>query len=195
MTDSRTYQPTEIEQRLAAWLVASLDQFYGIEIAYQSQGHNRLERPFVTLQVLTDYAAQDPIEQVLDVLNDDGTYRVQISELRSGSVQVIAYGNNSWSVMRAVARSLRRQSVIDLNTSNGIDILMGLSPIQDIPEPMSTQTEPRRQQDFMFSYFDVTIYEDSGAGVIERVIATGDLYNQTPGDGVNPEVDESWPTP
>jgi hypothetical protein len=193
MSETRRYQPTTVEVNLRNWLVAALDGFPTVEVIYQNQGSVRVPRPFVTLQVLTDIQIQDPEQIVRDVQLPDGSYQVDTLERRQGSVQVIAHGSESWNIMRAVSRSLRRQTVLEVNRANGVEVLEELSGILDLPELMSTTTEPRRSQDYSFSYCELTT-EVTGAGVLERAITSGDVYQDTPGDGVDPVADVSWPS-
>ena len=57
---------------------------------------------------------------------------------------------------------------------------------------MTVGAEQRRFQDFRFAYTEITQITD-GRKALERVVATGDIYKTTQGDGVTVLVDESWP--
>lgn len=190
MPETKRYIPTPTEIAIRKWVVASLGAkaFSDVAVIYQGQGFVRSQRPFVTVEVLTDDELQDPEEEVDgENENPDGTYPVDVFEQRQGTVRVICYGSKSWLVARAIHRSLGRADVLDTNRNNGIEVLRAITPISNVPEFMSTHTEPRRQQDFIFAYCDVTRLPD-GTGVLERFIATGEV------DEVDAEIDVSWPS-
>lgn len=191
MTETRTYQPTAVENCLRLWTVASLGNFTdGVQVIYANQGNFRLARPFVTLQILQESMTQYPVEVVTDTELVDGTYRVDIVSRRQGSVRLQFFGNQCWEYGYAVSRSLRRQDVLAYNTTNGVEILQPVSALLNIPEPMDTQTEPRCVQDYQYAYAlrtPVTQLTGDGGKVLERVVATGNF------DGVSTIIDESWP--
>jgi len=189
MPEQRTYIPTKLESSLWAWATAALPS--GTKILFSNQGNVRVEKPFVTIQVLTDGAITDPEEEVIQ--NDDGSRTLRIFEQRQGTVQMTAFGSESWPLIRALGRSIRRQSINDLNRANGLEILQDLGA-NDVPEQMSTWTEPRRVNDFVFAYGECT-EEPFDGQVIEATHVTGDVYQQNPGDGCDPDFVVTWPTP
>lgn len=192
MAETRTYQPTGVENCLRLWALAALNGFDdGVLVMYANQGNVRLQRPFVTLQILQEQMTQYPQEIVTSQQLVDGTYQVDVISRRQGSVQLTFFGNSCWEYGYAVSRSLRRSDVLTYNRNNGIEILQPLSALLNSPEPMDTQTEPRCVQDYSYAYAvrqtEVRQLDGSGARVLERVIATGNF------DGVTTIVDESWP--
>lgn len=193
MAETRVYQPSATERNLRLWIVKAFQgEGLDAEVIYANQGANRIDRPFALLQIITEDVVQYPFEIVTDNVKIDGTYEVQMLEHRAGSVQITTHGSMCWQMIDAIARSIRRSDVIDYNTENGIEIMRPLTGINDIPLPLSTQVEPRKQQDYEYAFARKTIISSVSADVLERVIATGSIENQTP-NPVEPIIDESWP--
>lgn len=193
MAETRVYQPSATERNLRLWIVKAFQgEGLDAEVIYANQGANRIDRPFALLQIITEDVVQYPFEIVTDNVKIDGTYEVQMLEHRAGSVQITTHGSMCWQMIDAIARSIRRSDVIDYNTENGIEIMRPLTGINDIPLPLSTQVEPRKQQDYEYAFARKTIISSVSADVLERVIATGSIENQNP-NPVEPIIDESWP--
>lgn len=193
MAETRTYQPTDTEVNLRLWIVKSfVGESLDAEVIYSNQGAIRLDRPFALLQIISEDVVQYPFEIVTDNVKLDGTYEVQILEHRAGSVQITTHGSLCWQMMDAIARSIRRSDIIDYNTENGIEIMQPLSGINDRPLLLSTQYEPRKQQDYEYAFARKTLISSVSAGVLERAIATGSIANQNP-NPLEPIIDESWP--
>lgn len=193
MAETRVYQPSATERNLRLWIVKAFQgEGLDAEVIYANQGANRIDRPFALLQIITEDVVQYPFEIVTDNVKIDGTYEVQMLEHRAGSVQITTHGSMCWQMIDAIARSIRRSDVIDYNTENGIEIMRPLTGINDIPLLLSTQVEPRKQQDYEYAFARKTIISSVSADVLERVIATGSIENQTP-NPVEPIIDESWP--
>jgi len=193
MAETRVYQPSATERNLRLWIVKAFQgEGLDAEVIYANQGANRIDRPFALLQIITEDVVQYPFEIVTDNVKIDGTYEVQMLEHRAGSVQITTHGSMCWQMIDAIARSIRRSDVIDYNTENGIEIMRPLTGINDIPLLLSTQVEPRKQQDYEYAFARKTIISSVSADVLERVIATGSIENQNP-NPVEPIIDESWP--
>jgi hypothetical protein len=193
MAETRVYQPSATERNLRLWIVKAFQgEGLDAEVIYANQGANRIDRPFALLQIITEDVVQYPFEIVTDNVKIDGTYEVQMLEHRAGSVQITTHGSMCWQMIDAIARSIRRSDVIDYNTENGIEIMRPLTGINDIPLLLSTQVEPRKQQDYEYAFARKTIISTVSAYLLERVIATGSIENQTP-NPVEPIIDESWP--
>ena len=192
MTETRTYQPTSIENCLRLWVMAALNAFEdGVVCVYANQGAIVLNRPFVTLQIIHESMTQYPREILTDTEMVDGTFQVDMVEKRQGTVQLQYFGNSCWEYGYAVNRSFRRQDVLAYNTTNGVEILQTATSLLNVPEALATTTEPRCVQDYQYAYaLQTTMIKQltgEGAKVLERVIATGDF------DGVSTTIDESWP--
>lgn len=191
MTESTQYIPSEVEQALYKWLsLVNPD----VPVIYAQQGKIGIERPFVILQVLSDTAITEPEERVTDTPDGSGGYLVETIEHRKGVVQVTFFGSYSNDYARAAERSISQDRFTDFNRDNGIVISMSVNGISDVPQPMGTNTEPRKVCDFMFAYSDCTT-DSVGAGVVEVVNAIGDVYNVSEGDGASSEIEVTWPTP
>jgi hypothetical protein len=193
----RTYIPTPLEDNLRKWIEAALatdTQFADVLVGFGNQGNYRGQKPLVEIVVLTDEERETPREVLTGNVLTDGTYEACLVAPSAGTVQITSYGERSWLISKAISRSLWNQDVIQTNSSNGIEVQQAISPINNLPNPLSTTTEQRRQQDFQFAYTEVTTLAQ-GRKVLERAIVTGDIYIDTPGDGVDVDVDESWPTP
>lgn len=192
----RQYVPTTLEANLRKWVEAALaaTTYSATPVAYANQGNVRGLKAFVEIEVLTDEELETPREEFTGVVFADGTVEMCQLAPSTGTVQVICYGENSWPIAKAISRSLWNPDVVQANSVNGIEVQQAISAIANLPNPLSTTTEQRRQQDFRFAYTDVTILEQ-GRKVLERAIVSGDIYTQTPGDGVDVDVDESWPAP
>lgn len=199
---NRQYIPTSVETALRDWIVASLDAaaFDDVVVRFAQQGKVRSPKAYVTIEILTDQELQTPVERLTGTVLADGTHEVCMIENREGTVEIISHGENSWAIAKAIARSPWRQDIIGFNSSNNsglkLNIQDAITAITNLPNPMSTTTEQRRQQDFRFSYAESTTLE-TGRGVLERAIALAqnNVYKQDPGDGTTAEADESWPTP
>lgn len=190
---NRTYITTSIEDRLVSWIVAALDAHPTVQVLMANQGGIKLRKPYVTIEILSDRAVNSREELTGNTLGDGSAEICEIAS-REGTVQILVVGEDSWTVARAIETSIKRQSVVQANSTTGLSIRESISPINNLPNPMSTINEQRRTQDFAFSYVDNTIL-DAGSELLEQAIVTGDLYTQTPGDGVTVNVDESWPSP
>lgn len=190
---NRTYITTSIEDRLVSWIVAALDAHPTVQVLMANQGGIKLRKPYVTIEILSDRAVNSREELTGNTLGDGSAEICEIAS-REGTVQILVVGEDSWTVARAIETSIKRQSVVQANSTAGLSIRESISPINNLPNPMSTINEQRRTQDFAFSYVDNTIL-DAGSELLEQAIVTGDLYTQTPGDGVTVNVDESWPSP
>jgi len=196
MSESRNYVPSAVEVALRGWLLAATAEFTGVVVQYSHQGKPRNPAPLLVLHVIGDRRISDAIQYVLDEVIDtiDGVdqYRVRMLEQRTGTVQVMAYGNQRWPLMGAVALSLDTPFGKDATQTLGVEILDEISPAVSVPDMFGVGTEGRVMQDFRFAYGLQTDFTN-GVPVLMRVIASGDAYQQTPGDGSLPVVDESWP--
>jgi hypothetical protein len=192
VAETRTYQPTDTEVNLRLWIVkAFAGESVDAEVIYSNQGAIRLDRPFVLLSIISEGVVQYPFEIVTDNRNVDGTYEICISEHRAGSVQVMAHGSTSWDMMSTIARSIRRSDVIEYNTENGIEIMKPLTGINDRPLQLSTQYEPRKQQDYEYAFGRTTTLS-IGARVLEQAVIGGNIENQNP-DELDPNFIITWP--
>lgn len=191
MTEGRTYTPTPLEVALIHWVRAALGATPPT-VRLANQGNPRPALPYVEVELVADRQAQTPTVVVTDRPAPGGGYIVETSESRTGTVQVSYRGNEALELGRRVARSLWDEDVSALNTLAGLSIQEELNDLMNVPETMSTHTEPRWVQDFMIMYCETT-ESDTGVGVVERVIGTGDLYVDTPGDGVPVEIDVTAP--
>lgn len=192
MSETRTYQPNATEVNLRLWLVKALEgENVEAEVIYANQGAIRIKRPFVMLSIVSEGVVQYPFEIVTDNRRVDGTYEICVSEHRAGSVQITTHGSNSWDIMSTIARSIRRSDVIDYNTQNGIEILKPLTPMADRPVQLSTQFEPRKQQDYEYAFGRTTILS-IGAQVLQQAVIGGSIENQNPTE-LNPNFVITWP--
>lgn len=199
--ESTQYTPTTLEVALRDWVVQALTVRGledGVAVAYGNQGKVRPQKPLVTVTVLTDSEVETMREVLTGNQLTDGSWEVCQIESRGGTVQVMCFGLTSWTLAKAIAASMRNADIVSFNASNNpelkLQIQRELVPITNLPNPLSITTEQRRYQDFEFAYSEATILPD-GRGVLERAIVSGDVYIDTPGDGVDVDVDESWPAP
>lgn len=199
--ESTQYIPTTLEVALRDWVVQALTVRglqNGVEILYGNQGKVRFEKPMVTVTVLTDSEVETLREVLTGNQLTDGTWEACQIESRGGTVQIVCFGATSWTLAKAIHASLRNADVVSFNASNNpelkLQVTRELVPISNLPNPQSVTTEQRRYQDFEFAYSEATILPE-GRKVLERTIVSGDVYIDTPGDGVDVDVDESWPTP
>ena len=191
MTEGRTYTPTPLEVALIHWVRAALGATPPT-VRLANQGNSRPALPYVEVELIADREEQTPTVVVTDRPAPGGGYIVETTELRSGTVQVSYRGNEALVLGRRVARSVWDSDVNALNDLAGLSVQDELNDLMSVPETMSTHTEPRWVQDFAIMYCETT-ESDTGAGVVERVIGTGDIYLDTPGDGIAVDVDVTAP--
>lgn len=199
--ESTQYIPTTLEVALRDWVVQALTARGledGVAVLYGNQGKIRWGKPMVTVTILTDTETETMREVLTGNQLTDGTWEVCQVEGRQGTVQVVCFGLQSWPLAKAIHASLRNSEIVSFNASNNpalkLHLQQELVPITNLPNPQSVTTEQRRYQDFAFAYSEATILPD-GRRVLERAIVSGDVYIDTPGDGVDVDVDESWPAP
>lgn len=193
MSETRTYDPTAAEVAVVQWVREALRAF-GLagDVRIANQGNPRGRLPYVTIELSADRELETASVVATDTDAAGGGKVVEVREVRVATAQISCRGNLAYQQARAVAASLRVESVLEVNAGNGLAVQRELGPIQSVPEIMSTHTEPRRVQDFEIVYCETRELAD-GIGVVERVIGTGDIYQQNPGDGVTPIVDETAP--
>lgn len=191
MTESREYTPSALEVALVAWVRAALGATPP-KVRIANQGNMRPALPYVEVELVSTRLAQTPSICVTTTAAPGGGYVERTSETLKGTVQISYRGNEAHALGRLVEQSIWNADVGALNDAAGLSVQETVSDLQNTPEVMSTHTEQRWLQDFGFVYRAVTESAE-GVEVVERVIGTGDLYTETPGDGVEPIIDVTAP--
>jgi hypothetical protein len=164
-----TYQPTEIETKLYAWVNRVIGS--SATVVYANQGEHRPTLPFATIEILTNQL----IESIpLEVMKDEefnGGYRLETLMRYEGTLSVQVYGVNAHELARVLQRSILLSSTISFNASLDLSVFSVLSN-NNIPQFSNTETIQRRSVDFAF-YHNETVVE--AVGTIETVLVNDDF--------------------
>lgn len=158
-----TYQPTDYEQALQAWLSAVA----GVEVIFANDGGPRPDSTYVTLQVIAFDLLGTPDELVKDDAYQSKFRGTQMHHY-AGTCSVEAIGLTARSVIEEIKKSKWLPATLALN--HAADLSIGRSEgTVDLTEVQGTQVEPRFQYDQLFGWASLSLYP---ADVIETVNAT-----------------------
>lgn len=175
MTDPRSiYQATYYEEALRDWiLLIAAEIEASIVVRYANQRGYKAQRPFITLQVLSD-VDRGVYHNVTDT-PDGSDYEGEVLSSLMGTVSINIFSVSHRRIASALKASLYRADVQELLSNDKVYVSRMISR-QDVSEALSTSFEPRTAIDFAFSYAERCTYT---AQAIEEVEVTVTGQSQT----------------
>lgn len=178
-----SYQPTKYETALWRWIDKCVGALVS-EIRFANQAQPIAGDTSVVIRVLQTQQLMTP---KIDIkLSDSGLPVYVVSEHRTGTVSINAFGPNHREVMALINSSLWYPPAVDNNTANGVEIQNAITAANDLTALVSTDYIGRTQQDFRFAYNTTWKGTDKASAII-AVQSAGDVsglvvdsYNERP---------------
>lgn len=170
------FVPSDTEAALHDWLdLAMTGLSPKPQVIYADQAKPYPDYPFVTIKVLSELITNpNPEKKVLDEELPNGNFTEQITTRYDGTVSVQFFGPNHVQLARRAIASLGWSSVQEQAQQNSISVSVPENGRINTTELLGAVPEPRSVIDFTYRFAECVETPD-GVGVIETVIATGDV--------------------